>query len=78
MTEELEMENEGSWTAVTVILGSLALKMVKKMMRITTIMKNRKMAATTHDVRFLRPDAAGGGLRGFAIFTEVKRDLSGA
>lgn len=74
VTEELEMEKEGSWMAVTVILGSLGLKIVKKMMRITMIMKIKKMAATTHDVRFGLPEADAGGLRGFAIFRERFRD----
>lgn len=56
------MENDGSWTAVTVIMGFFGLNNVKKIIRIMIVMKSKKMVATMHEARFVRPDGGGGSL----------------
>lgn len=60
LTELFDREKEGRWMALTVILGSLGLKTVKKTMRTIMTMKIKKIVATIHDARFVLPD--GGGL----------------
>lgn len=57
----LVMENDGSWTAVIVMVGVLGLSNVKKIMRIMITMKIMKMVATMQEARFVRPDGGGGG-----------------
>lgn len=59
LTVLLEMENDGSWMEVTEILGSLGLKTVKKTMRITITTKIKKIVATIHEAKFVRPEPDG-------------------
>ncbi|CAI9772648.1 unnamed protein product [Fraxinus pennsylvanica] len=64
VTVPLEIEKEGSWTAFTEILGSLGLKREKNTIRTTMAMNIRKIIATMHEAKFVRPL---GGLRGFVF-----------
>lgn len=72
LTVLLDMEKDGSWTEFTEILGSLGLKTVKKTIRITITTKIKKIVATIHEAKFVRPD---GGLCGLLIFGWIKNSL---
>lgn len=57
----LAIVKDGSWTAVTATVGFLGLNKVKKMMRMMIVTKIKKMVATMHEARFVRPVGGGGG-----------------
>lgn len=50
----LETANDGSWTALTEILGSFGLKTVKYTMRKTASRNSKKTVATAQEARFVR------------------------